>query len=182
MRDDWSMVYGILALYEGSYPQAHDHLAQNYALGHARTSNKAHTSGGARLLGYALAYQGNYAEAASMLRESLVDNQEMGDERAIAASLAAYGVLAVARAELRRAARLFGASEAFIESIHDFLQYWDREQVRRNVAALRAQLDEATFNAEWAAGRAMTLDQAVEYALAGSDIQPARTILTGPHG
>jgi hypothetical protein len=102
-----------------------------------------------------------------MMRESLVDNWEMGDERAVAASLAAYGVLAVAQAELPRAARLFGASEAYIESIHDFLQYWDREQVRRNVSALRERLDEQTLDAEWAAGRAMTPDQAIEYALAG---------------
>jgi hypothetical protein len=32
-------------------------------------------------------------------------------------------------------------------------------------AALRAQLDEAAFNAAWAEGRTMTLEQAIEYAL-----------------
>jgi hypothetical protein len=35
----------------------------------------------------------------------------------------------------------------------------------RNVAAVRAQLDEATFAAAWAAGRAMTMEQAVAEAL-----------------
>jgi hypothetical protein len=30
---------------------------------------------------------------------------------------------------------------------------------------VRAQLDEATFNAAWEEGRAMTLEQAIEYAL-----------------
>ncbi|MBI1802017.1 MAG: hypothetical protein HYR71_10365 [Chloroflexi bacterium] len=34
------------------------------------------------------------------------------------------------------------------------------------IAALRAQLDEAAFNAAWEAGRALTLEQVIEYALA----------------
>jgi len=35
----------------------------------------------------------------------------------------------------------------------------------RKIAAARAQLGEATFEAAWAGGRAMTLEQAVAYAL-----------------
>jgi hypothetical protein len=35
----------------------------------------------------------------------------------------------------------------------------------RAVAIVRAQLDEATFAAAWAAGRTMTLEQAIAYAL-----------------
>ena len=41
-------------------------------------------------------------------------------------------------------------------------------QYQREVAAARAVLDDATFAAAWAEGRAMTLEQAVAYALAGS--------------
>jgi hypothetical protein len=37
----------------------------------------------------------------------------------------------------------------------------------QNVAIARTQLDEATFAAAWAEGRAMTLEQAVAYALGG---------------
>jgi hypothetical protein len=159
------MHYGTLALYEQDYSQAYETLARLYALSHANASNKLATSGSARMLGYALTYQGNFAEAASKMRESLVDNWEMEDERAVAACLAAFGVLAVARAQLRRAVRLFGASDALIQAIDDALQYFDRVHVRRNVAALHARLDEATLSAEWAAGRAMTIEQAIAYAL-----------------
>jgi hypothetical protein len=35
----------------------------------------------------------------------------------------------------------------------------------RGVASLRAQLDEAALVTAWAKGRAMTLEQAIEYAL-----------------
>jgi len=42
----------------------------------------------------------------------------------------------------------------------------DLDQHHRTLAAVRAQLDEATFAAAWAAGRAMSLEQAVAYTLA----------------
>jgi len=41
----------------------------------------------------------------------------------------------------------------------------DAIEFERNVAATRAQLDEATFAAAWTEGKAMTLEQAIEYAL-----------------
>ena len=40
-----------------------------------------------------------------------------------------------------------------------------RAAYERDVAATRAQLDEATITAAWAAGRAMTPEQAIAYAL-----------------
>lgn len=46
------------------------------------------------------------------------------------------------------------------------LEYTDQLVHDRNVAAVRAQLDEATFAAAWAEGRAMILEQAIDYALA----------------
>ncbi len=40
-----------------------------------------------------------------------------------------------------------------------------RRELDRITAATRAELDEATFEAAWAEGRAMSLEQAVAYAL-----------------
>ena len=167
MPNDWSWIYGVLSLYEGDYPQARDHQLEWYTQLHARTSNKAHTAGSGRLLGYALAYLGDYAGAAPLLRDSLLDNRELGDNRAVAASLAACGALALAQSQWPRAARLLGAAEYLIESIHDFLQYFDRILFRRSVATLRERLDAETLSVEWAAGRAMTEEQAVSFALDG---------------
>jgi hypothetical protein len=42
-----------------------------------------------------------------------------------------------------------------------------------DVAAVRAQLDDATFAAAWAEGQAMSLEQAVAYALAEPVEPPA---------
>jgi hypothetical protein len=41
----------------------------------------------------------------------------------------------------------------------------DRKDYERYLASARAQLDEAAWEAAWQEGQAMTLEQAVEYAL-----------------
>jgi hypothetical protein len=46
----------------------------------------------------------------------------------------------------------------------------ERLGYERAVATARAQLNEATFAAHWAEGQAMTLEQAIVYALEGSDV------------
>jgi hypothetical protein len=43
----------------------------------------------------------------------------------------------------------------------------DQPEHERQVAVVRAQLDDAAFTAAWAEGQAMTLDQVIDYALAG---------------
>ena len=63
------------------------------------------------------------------------------------------------------AARLFGAREAIHESIGSKLDAGLQPIYTSLVAQTRAILDESVFEAAWAEGRAMTLDEAVEYAL-----------------
>jgi len=71
------------------------------------------------------------------------------------------------RQAAERSARLLSAAETLLDTIGLSLAAWPemRADYDRYVAAARAQLDEATFAAAWAQGRAMTLDQAVAYAL-----------------
>jgi predicted ATPase/DNA-binding CsgD family transcriptional regulator len=63
------------------------------------------------------------------------------------------------------AARLLGASQAILERMGYFHPPVDKQEGDRISATVRAQIDEATFEAAWAEGRAMTLEQAVAYAL-----------------
>jgi non-specific serine/threonine protein kinase len=166
LRYQVASTLGLWALYAGDDAQAQRWLAE--VLTHdSRSGDKDGTAATKRILGYALVNLGQCAEAAGMIRESLVVSRAMGDRQAVAAGVAAFAALALGRGDPRRAARLLGASEAITAAIHMPLIYWDVDQVRRNVAVLRARLDEATLNVEWAAGRAMTIDDAVEYALAG---------------
>jgi hypothetical protein len=69
------------------------------------------------------------------------------------------------RGQPLQAARFFGAREAIHESIGSKLDSGVQPIYASLVAQTRAMLDESAFGAAWADGRAMTLDEAVEYAM-----------------
>jgi hypothetical protein len=75
----------------------------------------------------------------------------------------------VAQQYPEQAARLLGAAEALRVATHVPVPPVDQTDYERTVAAARAHLDEATFAAAWAEGRAMTLEQAIDLALAVND-------------
>ncbi len=65
------------------------------------------------------------------------------------------------RGQPERAARLFGSGQALRIGSQGALWPWPigaRVDYECDVAAVRAQLDEATFAATWETGRAMTLE------------------------
>ena len=64
-----------------------------------------------------------------------------------------------------RAAHLFGAAHAFLQRSGALIDPGDQPEHDRNIAFVRARLGEAAFEAAWAEGQAMTLDQAVAHAL-----------------
>jgi predicted ATPase/DNA-binding SARP family transcriptional activator len=110
--------------------------------------------------------RGDHATARRLFCESLRLRFETGEKRPIARNL--EGVAQVDRAEgqSERAARLFGAAEALRESLGAPLMPQYLPEYKREVAALRATLGEAKFEKAWAEGRALSLDQAVAFALA----------------
>jgi len=67
--------------------------------------------------------------------------------------------------QLERAARLFGAADKLLEGTPAVLTVEDRTMYEQSLAAARSMLDEEMFASAWAEGRAMTLEQAIAYAL-----------------
>jgi DNA-binding CsgD family transcriptional regulator len=63
------------------------------------------------------------------------------------------------------AARLLGAAAALLEATSGFLEPVDRADFDVNVATTRVRLGEQAFAAAWAEGHAMTMDEAIAYAL-----------------
>jgi non-specific serine/threonine protein kinase len=65
------------------------------------------------------------------------------------------------------AAQLLGAMESLLESISTVraTDSTDQREYDHYAAAVRTQLDEERFAKAWSAGRAMTLEQAIAYAL-----------------
>jgi hypothetical protein len=64
-----------------------------------------------------------------------------------------------------QAARLLGASESALERLGALHQPNDKWKIDDIIVAVRAQLDEATFQAAWAEGRVLRLEQAVAQVL-----------------
>ena len=118
----------------------------------------------------------HFAEARALFNEGLTTANEVGDPFNIAFLLEAIAGTAAAEGNQERAARLLGFAEAYRQAKFFPLPRSHRSDYDRPISTIRAALDERAFAAAWAEGRAMTLEQAVEYALnevQGSGRNPA---------
>ena len=122
-------------------------------------------------LGYVAIALGDLGRAMTCFRESLAVLRDLGDKRGIAWCLAGFGAVAVAT-ERRleqdtdgRAARLLGAAEAIHGSLDIPWLPLYRRDFDQAVATLRARQPETAFTAAWTEGKAMTLEQAIAYAI-----------------
>jgi predicted ATPase/DNA-binding CsgD family transcriptional regulator len=108
-----------------------------------------------------------YEQAQDLFEEGLKLSAELGNEADIAHCLEGLASIAGAEGSMVRAARLWGAEEALLEKMEAAVYTYvpDRSLHRSRVAAARARLGEEAFAAAWAEGRAMTPEQAIEYAL-----------------
>jgi tetratricopeptide (TPR) repeat protein len=124
-------------------------------------------------LGSVAQYKGLPGQAKTLFTESLALLQELGDKKYSAMHLADMAGSVMAHGHPQAAARLLGASEALLEALGLVQHAGSWPDIDRDVAAVREQLDEATFEAAWAEGRAMSLEQAVFYALEVGQLGPA---------
>jgi len=121
-----------------------------------------HALGG---LGHVERDEGNYPRARALYRESLLLRREIGDRFALAQSREDIAGMAAREHHAERAIRLLGAGEAFCETLGARPPVAVPQEYQQTVAEGRAALGEAAFAAAWGEGRAMSLDQAVAYAL-----------------
>ena len=117
-------------------------------------------------LGLVAYHQGDYAGARALYRESLVIFCDLRDRWGIALSLEGLAYVASAQARPVQAARLWGAAERLREEIGCPLPPSERSRYDSQLAATRAAIDDdVAFDLAWKEGRAMTLEQAIEYEL-----------------
>lgn len=113
-----------------------------------------------------LAYRhGDYDTARTMQKESLTLRQEIGDRQGAAGSLEAFAFLAVKEKQEESAARLWGAADALREVLGSPLAPHERERYEVEAAAAQKALGAAAFAALFQEGRALTLEQAILFAL-----------------
>lgn len=109
--------------------------------------------------------QGDVERAAALFVESLSLWQRVGDRQAIARGIEGLAAVAAVRGEAAEAALLFGAAEALREAIRAPLPAIYRSAYERDVAVARSGLESARFADAWAAGRTLTLEDAVAEAM-----------------
>ena len=119
--------------------------------------------------------------ADDLLREGLALGLELDYKLIIQYCLIGLGTLAAARGEPVRAARLWGAADAISEAFGTQLTKAGRAMIDYDgqVATVRGQVDETTWTAAWAAGRAMDPASAADPEVGRRPPGPARGALPG---
>jgi predicted ATPase/DNA-binding CsgD family transcriptional regulator len=155
---------GLHAFQQGDHDRARSFLEQSITLCRERGDL---WSLGVLLhdLGYVARQQGDILRAAAAFRESLAIRRRLDNAGGSALCLVGLAGLAAIQGQYERAARLFGAAEAVREFSGVALELTDRASYDDSVAAARDALGEEVFDAAWAAGRSMSLSQAIAYAL-----------------
>ncbi len=157
---------GVLAINQGDFSAARSLLEESLAIRRQLGDKQGMAMTGANL-GVIALRQGDYAAARSLFKESLTIDRDLGDKRGISSQLEVFGLLAAAQGHAERAARLLGVAEALREAIGAPLSISARAlfDYDRYLARVRAALGREALATVWAEGRAMTLEQAIEYAM-----------------
>jgi tetratricopeptide (TPR) repeat protein len=118
-------------------------------------------------LGRVLQLSGDNNEAAKHFTEEIKWTRQIGDQASLLRALQGLGVVAAAQGKAHRAVRLFVATEVLFAGLGYNFSFNPNETtwLERHLGRARAELGEDEFSTAKAEGQAMSLDQAVEYAL-----------------
>ncbi|HET9000843.1 MAG TPA: adenylate/guanylate cyclase domain-containing protein [bacterium] len=156
---------GIVARFQGNLGLAGDLHKEALSLSED-TADPAIISYTLRWIGFVALQQGDYQYAVEVFMESLRLSREAGYRVTILMCLLGLADVFSALKQDDRAARLFAAAEALRAAIGHLLAPQDQAEYEGLLASARSRLGAAPFAAAWAEGRAMTLEQAIDYALA----------------
>jgi predicted ATPase len=116
-------------------------------------------------LGFVAWRLGDNKRAAAFQKESLALKYEVRDEIGLSYCFVGLAAVCCDSGEHERAASLLGVVDALIARTKHQLDPVDRNDAERTAALIRTHLDPVAFTAARDRGRAMSLDEAVEYAL-----------------
>ena len=114
-----------------------------------------------RLLGITLKRQGRYLQAASLFFENIQLAIKRESWPIVYTNLAQLAGMIARLRQPARAARLFGAVDAFFMRSQKTMGRIERCDYDRDVAAARDMLSEGDYSQAWAEGRLLTLEEAV---------------------
>jgi len=153
-----------LAFFRGDLPEARKHADLMLDL-HKEMGDHRAVTGHQSDMAHAARQLGNFEEALALYRETIQEWQEIGHRGAVAHQLECFAFIAKAQEQGERAVKLMSTAEALREASSSARTPQERIEYDRELAGLRAGMDEKTFNLLWAEGRSMDIEQAIELAL-----------------
>jgi predicted ATPase/DNA-binding CsgD family transcriptional regulator len=150
---------GEYALYRGDFSQAITFLEESLSL-IRELGYKRNIALVLYFLGELRRMQGDIVQAVAFHMEGLALAREAGSNVYIGYHFVGLAKVAAAKGQFERSARLFGASAHWINPDVEF-EARPREDYKRAVENLRAQLGEEAFAAAWERGLTMTPEQAL---------------------
>jgi tetratricopeptide (TPR) repeat protein len=169
LGDKWGIAFslhmlGEVAFEEGDYSSARALLEESLAI-NRELGDRWGIGWELMRLGVLAYRQHDYSSTRSLLKRSVAIFKELGSKAGICLTLEGLANLDMAQGKPERAACLWGTASKFREAITFPLSPNERLEHERNLASVRTELDEAAFNAVWTKGQAMSLEQAIDYAL-----------------
>ncbi|MFN8636911.1 MAG: tetratricopeptide repeat protein [Chloroflexota bacterium] len=159
------LMLGQAAWVVGELTHAQRLFEENLAAG--RTMGDLHTvQVSLRHLGLLAHRRGELDESLVLFDESLRHVRQLDDRACVMSGLAALAITAAALGRAEHAAHLLAAVSHLNALTGVALMPFLREPYESRVAAVRAQLGERDFESAWAHGSALSLDEAIEAALA----------------
>src|SRR5262245_38540110 len=163
---------GELLLQRGALAGARGRLERCLASGTA-AEDRWQVAQGVLFLAMVDFFEGRHASAHRLVMEALGLYRQLGNPYAVSATLYAAAGLAVTAGDPERALRLSGAAASERDAIRAPLApRWQTLAQTIVVDPARAALDPQRAEAAWASGARLSLDEAVEYALAGHGTGP----------
>jgi predicted ATPase/transcriptional regulator with XRE-family HTH domain len=155
---------GYLASVEGDNKRAREYFAECLDLSRAQGD----THGVARSLlnlGDVVSALGDVTGAHALMAEALALLQTLGSRDGVVDSIEGIARALAAEGQPRHAACLLGAASSLRVALHDPLRPSQRAEYEQAVAALRQALGVKAFDAAWAEGAALSIEQAIAAAL-----------------
>jgi predicted ATPase/DNA-binding CsgD family transcriptional regulator len=168
--------FGDLARCEQKYAEAQTHYEQSVALLRDLGVTRDLTAP-LQNLGHTCLHLGDVRRAHALFSESLAAHQAQQNRLGMAECLIGFAALAVVRGLPAVGARLLAAADASGGPRVKSLWAVTRREYEHSLALARAKLTEAELEAEQAAGRALSLEQAIAYAQNLPLISPATPAL-----
>jgi hypothetical protein len=161
----WTLTFlGDVALNQNASKEARSFFEETVAI-LREIGDKNFLAYSVRRLGLLAWREKDFGRATVLCQESLSLNHELGDLRGVLACLAGFADIAVVQGKFARAAQIMAALESQLVSMGMRLLPVDNTEYERNLAHLRANMDEKDLAKFWAKGKEMSLEEMIAFAL-----------------